>query len=172
MATRFKKKIITNVTLEQAQEASEQYAVTCNRLSKIEAKMNEEINKVKSRYQDDITDLSETLEEPKTVLEAFANEQKEAWGKKKSFELLHCIIGFRTSTPKVVKDKKFTWDAVTELVGKMFPNLVRTKKELDKESIIGLRDSKDFERVKEKCYIDVVQDETFFAVPKEEEVAV
>ena len=135
---RQKKKVFTEVSLDTAQEASETYAVTSNKLAKIEAKMNDEINKIKSKYQDNITDLKEALEEPMELLQVYAQEQKESWGKKKSLELLHCTIGFRTGTPKVVKDKKFTWDAVTELCSKLFPNLVRSKVELDKDAIISL----------------------------------
>lgn len=171
MATRQKKKVIQGVTLEAAQEASELYAVTSNKLAKIEAKMNDEINKIKSKYQDDITDLKENMEEPFQVLEVFAKENQEAWGKRKSTELLHCTIGFRTGTPKVVKDKKFTWDGITEIVSKLFPNLVRVKSELDKDAIIALRDEDGFKEIKEKCWIDVTQDETFFVSPKIEELA-
>jgi len=168
---RVKKKVFVEVKLDNAQSASELYAVTSNKLQKIEAKMNEEINKIKSKYQDTINDLTESLYEPMEMLQVFANEQKLTWGKKKSFELLHCIIGFRTGTPKVVKDKKFTWDGVTEMVSKLFPNLVRSKIELDKDTIIAMRDEDGFKQLKEKCYLDVVQDETFFVQPKVEELA-
>jgi phage host-nuclease inhibitor protein Gam len=167
---RAKKKVFTEVTFDNAQAASQQYAVTSNKLQKIEAKMNEEINKIKSKYQDDINELTESLVEPMEMLQVFAQEQKESWGKKKSIELLHCTIGFRTGTPKVTKDKKFTWDGITELVRKLFPNLVRVKVELDKENIIAMRDEASFAQVKEKCYIDVEQDETFFVIPKVEEL--
>ena len=167
---RQKKKVFTSVSIETAQEASELYAVTSNKLAKLEAVMNEQINKVKSKYQDDITGLKEDLEEPMEILQAYANENKDSWGKKKSLDLLHCMIGFRTGTPKVVKDKKFTWDAVTELVSKMFPNLTRSKVELDKDTIIAMRDQDGFMEIREKCYIDVVQDETFFVQPKVEEL--
>jgi phage host-nuclease inhibitor protein Gam len=167
---RTKKKQYVGVTLENAQSASETFAQCNNKLKKVEAKMNGEIDKIKSKYQDEITGLKESQEEPLEMLEAFALEQKDSWGKKKSLELLHTIIGFRTGTPKVSKNKAFTWEAVTELVSKLFPNLIRTKPELDKETIIALRDQDSFKELKDTCYIDVVQDETFFVQPKEEEL--
>ncbi len=168
--TRAKKKVISNVSLETAQEASEKYAQNSNKLQKIEAKMNEEINKVKSKYQDDITELQESLDEPMQILEVFAKEQQENWGKRKSTELLHCIIGFRTGTPKVTKDKKYTWELITETFTKLFPNLTRSKVEIDKDAIIAMRDEDGFKEIKEKCFIDVVQDETFFVQTKVEEL--
>lgn len=168
---RTKKHQYTGLTLEEAQQCSETYANANNRLKKIEAKMNGEIDKVKSKYLDEITLLTESMDFETDKLHFFANENKEAWAKK-SFDLVHTIIGFRTGTPKVIKDKKFTWDAVTELVSKIFPDLIRTKKELDKDVIIAMRDQDGFTELRQECYIDVVQDETFFVQAKEEEILV
>ncbi len=173
MATsRTKKKVLVNIDLDQAQEASETYAVNSNKLKKVEAKMNEEINRVKSKYQDDITALQDSLTEPVEVLQVFAKEQQAEWGKKKSMELLHCIIGFRTGMPKVIKDKKFTWDGINDIVSKVFPNLIRTKMELDKDAVIALSKGDGFDDIKKQCFIDVTQDETFYVEPKVEELAV
>jgi len=172
-----KKKVYANISLEKAQTASEQYATAQNSLSRLQAKMNEELNKVKSKYADKVNDLVEQLEEPTDILEAFAKEQKESWGKKKSFELLHTVIGFRTGTPKVSKDKKFTWDAVLELMKKnkeAFANFIRTKEEINKENILALKtdaDEKVLKLLKDECYLFIEQDENFFVEAKVEELA-
>lgn len=163
---REKKKIQSNVSIDKAQEASARYAECSTRLAKIEAKMNERINKVRDEYQDEITQLSEEKEQHFGVLEVFAKEQMKTWGKRKSLELLHSVIGFRTGTPKVIKDKKFTWDGIVELVKEKFPSLVRVKSELNKEAIIALRGEDDFFKLKKSCYVDVVQEETFYVEPK------
>lgn len=167
---REKKRVISNVTNDKAQEASARYAEITTKLSKIEARMNERINKIKDEYQDEITQLAEEKQQHFEVLEVYAKEQKDNWGKRKSAELLHSIIGFRTGTPKVTKDKKFTWEGIVELVKDKFPSLVRTKSELDKEAIIAMRDDDDFVKLKKSCYVDVVQDETFYVEPKVEEL--
>lgn len=170
--TRIKKRVISDVTAEQAQEASQLYATNYNKLEKIQAKMNEEINKVKDKYQDDITEITDNLEEPYETLQVFAREQKTQWGKKKSFELLHTTIGFRTGTPKVVKDKKFTWDAVLELMkkNKIFKAFIRSKEEINKEAILAEKNVAILGQLTEECYVSVDQDETFFVTPKIEEV--
>jgi phage host-nuclease inhibitor protein Gam len=168
-----KKATIANVTLEQAQEASEHYSQLSDKLIRIEGKMNEEINKVKSKYKDEITELQEQIEVPVEVLEVFAKEQQPSWGKKKSFELLHTVIGFRTGTPKVDKSKKFTWDGITELLvknGKKFSDFVRTKTEINKEAILALKDEQLLRELKDECYIEVVQTETFYVEAKREEI--
>jgi len=169
---RTKKRVFSNIKLEQAQDASRTFTANATRLAAIEARMNGEINKIKDKYQEEITELNNAQEEPTAILEAFASEQKTNWGKKKSFELLHSIIGFRTGMPKVTKDKRFTWEGITEIVKEKFPALVRSKDELDKEAIIALtKNEADFAKVKSKCYLDVVQDETFFVEAKKEDVA-
>jgi phage host-nuclease inhibitor protein Gam len=171
--SRIKKKTIANVSLEQANEASELFAVTHNSLSKVQAKMNEEINKVRSKYTEKITELQEQLEDPQEVLEVFAKEQQETWGKKKSLELVHCTIGFRTGTPKVCKEKKFSWDAVLELVKKsksLAKLFVRTKDELNKEAILSTKDEGVLSQLKQEAYIYIDQEETFYVEAKQEEV--
>ncbi|MGQ0738390.1 MAG: host-nuclease inhibitor Gam family protein [Bacteroidota bacterium] len=172
MAKRISKKTFANVTLEEAEKASNEFATGYNKLEKIEAKMNEEINKVKTKYQDEITDLKEELEEPNDILHVFAREQKNAWGKKKSLELLHTTIGFRTGTPKVIKDKKFTWEAVLELMKKntLMKPFVRTTEEINKESILAEKDEKLLKKLKEECYVEIDQDEKFFVTVKKEEI--
>jgi len=169
---RIRKKVIANVTLEQAQEASELYTTKTTALSLLEAEMNAEINEVKSKYQDQITELTEALEEPMETLQVYATEQRTHWGKKKSIQLLHTIIGFRSGNPKVDKKKSFTWDAVTILVKKCLPEFVRTKDELNKEAILALKPTdKRLEKLKDQCFISIGQDETFYVEAKKEEVS-
>jgi len=172
MATRKKKKVITHVTEEQAHQASSAYAEVDVSLRRVETEMDNKINAIKDKYQDKITLLQNSLSENFELLEAYAKEQKENWGKRKSIELLHSTIGFRTATPKVVKDRKFTWASITEIARKIAPDWVRSKYELDKDAIIAMRDEDGFKEKAEKCYINVQQDETFFVEPKKEEVLV
>lgn len=174
MATkRTSKKTFTNVTLEQAQEAAANFTKAKTELAKIEAKMNEEINKVKSKYADAIADQQNELEQPSDILEVYAKEQKSEWGKKKSLELLHATIGFRTSTPKVDKKKGFSWEAVLELIKKYpkFSHFVRTQEEVNKENILAEKDEKLLSELEDKAFVKIVQDEKFFIEPKVEEIA-
>lgn len=169
---RVSKTVIKDVSFEQAQQASEQFAIQRNKLDKIEAKMNEEINKVKAKYKEYISEIQEQLEEPMEVLEVFAKEQQSSWGKKKSMELLHTIIGFRTGQPKVVKDKKFTWDAVLELMKKnrVFKGFIRTTEEINKEAILSEKNEAVLNQLKEEAYVSIDQDEKFYIDVKKEEV--
>ncbi len=164
------KKVITSATREDAENAMSTLASINSQLKKLEAKIETEKQRIDEKYKDDIVSLQKQATEPKEVLEVWAKADCRNW-EAKSFDLVHGTIGFRTGMPKVEKNKKFTWDAVTELLSKHFPSLVRTKTEPNKEAIIAMRYDADFEKVIEKCYINVVQDETFFTQPKEEELA-
>jgi phage host-nuclease inhibitor protein Gam len=172
-ATKTKKKVFTNVTLEQAQEASRQYAVRQTQLASIEAKMNTEINKVKDKYKDQVTELKEMLDEPVAVLEAYATANKDSW-KKKSMELLHTVIGFRTGNPKVDKKSAFTWKAVLELLQQhKMKRFIRTIEEINKEEILALDAEKDkalLNQLKENAGVFISQDESFYVELKKEDV--
>jgi phage host-nuclease inhibitor protein Gam len=174
MSKRVTKKTIAAVTLEQANLASEQFAQTHTSLKKVEAKLNEEINKVRSKYQEEITELQEALEEPQETLEVFAKEQQANWGKKKSQELVHCIVGFRTGNPTVTKSKKVTWDGVVDLIKKnktLAKYFIRTKDELNKEAILATKDESILGQLEEEAFVSISQTETFYVEPKTEEVA-
>lgn len=170
---RVTKVTISNVSLEVAQQASNDFATKQNKLDSIEAKMNKEINAVKEKYQDDITELQEELQEPVQILEVFAKEQQSTWGKKKSMELLHTVIGFRTGQPKVSKDKKFTWDAVLDLMKKnrVFKGFIRSVDEINKEAILSEKNEAVLNQLKEDCYVSIEQDEKFYVEAKKEEIA-
>ena len=134
--------------------------------------MNEDIDKVKSKYETKVNDLKAAQKEPLETLEAYAKEQKATW-KDKSMEMLHTIIGFRTNPRKVDKKKGFTWDAVLELMqkSKVAKAFIRTKEEINKEAILGCENEAMLNQLKEDCQIMVVQDEQFYVKVKTEEVA-
>jgi phage host-nuclease inhibitor protein Gam len=165
---REKKKVYKDVTRELAEDAMGKFAVAANKISSIEAKMNQELQEIRDRYTDDLNKLEEQKNEQVEVLEAFAYEQQENWGKRKSMELLHGTIGFRTGTPKVKFEKGFNGKSVTAIMAEHFPDYVRSVQELDKEKLIANREEDGFASICKKAHIEVVQDETFFAESKQE----
>ena len=91
--------------------------------------------------------------------------------------MAHCIIGFRTGTPKLKTLKGFTWASVLELAKEFLPGYVRTSEEVAKDRLLADRDAKltidgaevpMVERMA-KCGVQVVQDEAFYVEPKSEE---
>jgi phage host-nuclease inhibitor protein Gam len=171
MATRAKRVLITAISHEEAEEAMAIFARCNTQLKGIEARLEEEKQQIDNKYLGEIAKLKTILEEQVEILQAYGQKFKDNW-KGKSTELLHGKIGFRTGNPKLIKDRKFTWDAVTELLKRAFPKYVRTAYEINKEALIALRDKAEFEEIKNSCYVDVVQDETFYAEAKTEDLSV
>lgn len=164
------KKVISAASREDAETAMAVVAKCNSHLKKIESQMELEKQRIDDKYIDQVLKLTKEKEVPMEVLEVFAKSDCRNW-EGKSFDLLQGTIGFRTNPPKLEKKKGFTWDAVTDLLKKYFPHLVRSKEEPNKETIIAMRDEKEFTKVAEKCFLSVVQDETFFIKTKEEELA-
>lgn len=161
--SKIKKTTQASVTLEQAEQAAQQFAKASNKLSTIEAAMNEAIEKVRSKYQEEILELKNQQEEVLPTLEAYAIATKDTWDGR-SMDLTHARIGFRIGTPKVDKLKGFTWDAVLALVKAnkaLARDFVRVKEELDKKAILDA-DPVTKKALEAKAKIIIVQDEIFY----------
>ncbi|ASZ11077.1 host-nuclease inhibitor Gam family protein [Chitinophaga pendula] len=172
MVKKAKKKKLQDITHEQAQAASAEYAACKNELEELEVKMNGKINKVKDDYAEAIIVLSEKCTDSAAVLEQYAKEQRASWGKRKSLEMLHTFLRFRTAPPSVGKSKKFTWEAVVELLKKnnSLSQFLRTKEEVDKTAILATKDAEILASLKE-CFITISSKEEFYIDIKKEEVA-
>ena len=171
MATRAKKKVLSNISKEQAEEAFANYSKADSRAEELTAKMEQEITKVREKYQDELSELSDTKRDEFDVLMTYAEENKELFSTKKSVELSHGVIGFRTGTHKLGKLKGFTWDDVKEKVAKLLPDFIRTKEEVNKEGLIAERDNPEVSKLFSRCGVVVEQDETFYVQPKKEAIA-
>lgn len=185
MATRQKKTVITGVTRETAEEAFAQYAKADASINKIQAEIELQCAKVREKWQQKLGELQCERECAFDTLQAFATEnQVELFAKKKSLEMTHGVIGFRTGTPKLKTLKGFTWASALELVKTFLPSsYVRKVEEIAKDKLLADRDLDDVQlteggqpsretTMKEamaKCGIQVVQDETFYVEPKRED---
>lgn len=183
MATRQKKTIVTGVTREAADEAFAQYAKAAAKSDKITAEIELQCAKIRERYQDQLAMLDGEKSKAFDTLQSFATEnQTELFAKKKSLEMAHGTIGFRTGTPKLKTLKGFTWASALELVRTFLPSgYVRTIQELAKDKLLADRDlekvslndqgndrTTTMSEAMSRCGIQVVQDETFFVEPKTE----
>ena len=184
MATRKKKTIITGVTREAADEAFGIYAKADASINKINAEIELACAKIRDKYADRLAHLSEEREAAFDRLQAFATEnQAELFTKKKSLEMAHGTIGFRTGTPKLKTLKGFTWASALNLVKNFLPSYIRQTEEIAKDKLLADRDvevmlgggdpnNRGYRPLREQmseCGIQVVQDETFYVEPKKED---
>lgn len=170
MATRQKKTLMQGISQEQANEAFAQYAKADAQIAKINADIELQCAKLRERYADRLTALDADRTQAFDVLQAFAVENKaELFTKKKSLDMAHGTIGFRTGTPKLKTLKGFTWASALQLVREFLPAFVRTTEEIAKDRLLADRDTEGMFDAMARCGITVVQDETFFVEPKSEE---
>jgi phage host-nuclease inhibitor protein Gam len=171
--TRSKKVVVTGVTREMAEGSFADYADADARQQRITAKMDVEITRIREKYQDELAKLQERKDADFEVMQTYAMENKDQlFSKKKSLEMVHGIIGFRTGQPKLKTLKGFTWNAVTNLLQEFLPGYIRATVEPTKDKLISDREIPEVAALFPKVGIYVDQDETFYIEPKKEEIAV
>ena len=185
MAKRQKKTVISGVTRESADVAFATYAKADASINKIQAEIELQCAKIREKWQDKLATLTTERDQAFDTLQAWATEnQAELFAKRKSLEMAHGVIGFRTGTPKLKTLKGFTWASALELVKTFMPNYLRLTVEIAKDKLLADREAdtvsiKEGESKKDvsmsyamaKCGIQVIQDETFFVEPKSEDAA-
>ena len=171
MAKREKKTIISGVTREVADEALATYAMADAQAAKIAADIELQCVKIREKYADKLAELEGQKATAFDTLQSYASENKgDLFTKKKSLDMVHGTIGFRTGTPKLKTLKGFTWASALTLVKEFLPGYIRQAEEIAKDKLLADRDYKNMPEQMAKCGIQVAQDETFFVEPKREEV--
>lgn len=179
---RQKKTIITGVTREAADEAFATYAKNDAQIQKINAEIELQCAKIREKYADRLSSLGTERDAAFDVLQSFATEnQAELFTKKRSLDMAHGVIGFRTGTPKLKTLKGFTWASALQLVKEFLPGYIRTTEEIAKDKLLSDRDitietspmegetvQVPMTRAVARCGLSVVQDETFYVEPKKE----
>ena len=170
MATRQKKTLIQGITAEQANDAFANYAKADAQINKINADIELQCAKIREKRADELTRLSDEREQAFDTLQAYAVEnQAELFTKKKSLDMAHGTIGFRTGTPKLKTMKGFTWASALNLVREFLPSFIRTTEEIAKDKLLADRDAEGMGEKMAQCGITVTQDETFYVEPKKED---
>lgn len=170
MAKREKKVIITGVTREAADEAFATYAKADAQAAKITADIELQCAKIREKYASKLAELDAERTKAFDTLQSFATEnQAELFSKKKSLEMAHGVIGFRTGTPKLKTLKGFTWASALQLVKEFLPDYLRQTEGIAKDKLLADRDVENMVPQMNKCGIQVAQDETFYVEPKKED---
>lgn len=184
MATkREKRTVIAGVTREKADEAFAAYAKSKAESEKIKAEIDRRCAEIREKYALRLSTLEADRDLNFNILQAYASENPDLFLKKKSLEMAHGVIGFRTGMPKLKTVKRLTWGAALTLVKRILPGYVRTSEEINKEALLADRDSEELIRVQTEsgngeeaitmteamklCGIEVVQDESFYVECKE-----
>ena len=177
MATKMKKPVITGVSDSQANDAFAEYAKSDASINKITAEIELQCAKVREKYAERLQQLGKERDDAFAILQSYAIENPSLFLKKKSYEMAHGVIGFRTGMPKLKLLKGFTWASALELVKRFLPGYVRTSEEVAKDRLLDDRDvefvslgvTEPMSKRMSDCGIQVVQEESFYVEPKTEE---
>ena len=170
MAKREKKTIVAGVTAEQFQESMACYALADSTVEKITAKMNMEITKIREKNANELADYEEIKATSFEVIQSYCMANKDVlFAKQRHMDTVHGKVGLRLGMPKLKTLPKFTWDRVLEKLDTIMPEFVRTKKEVDKESLLLNRDKAEIAKHLNEVGVYVDQEEAFFIELKKEE---
>jgi len=158
----------STISKEDAETAFAAFAEADAKQQKITATMDVQITKIREKYSDELTKLADDKQSNFEIIQTYATNNRDAFGNRKSMELTHGVIGFRTGTPKLKTLKGFTWPSVLNLLKEFLPAYVRVAEEPAKDRLLADREVPEVAMQFSKVGIMVDQDETFFVEPKKE----
>ena len=154
-------------TREQAVDFAREIAVLIVGKRAIEAEMDRELIRVRQVFEKAVADRSKEVEEKATVLETWAEANPDEFGKAKSVDLVHAVVGWRTGQPALKTAKGWTWKKVLQKMRSVagYEGFIRVKEEVDKEGIIAAREQLLAGDLLQMG-VRIVQAEAFFVEPK------
>lgn len=167
---REKKPVMKPASMEEVEQLFATYADADAKIVEINAKIDQKMTEIREKYADELRELSDKREDCFNAIQVFAESREDLFTGKKSIDLSHGTIGFRTGTPKLKLRKGFQWGSALELLKKFLPSYVRTAEEPAKDKLLADRDQPEVNEHLKTCGIEVVQDETFYINLKKEEV--
>ena len=163
---REKRVVVAGITADMAEEAFARYAKADAEKKRLEGEMELKIARVRETYQERLATLDAERDDAFLRLQTYATEQHDTlFDRRKSLEMTHGTIGFRTGTPKLKTLRGFTWASALVLVRELLPGYVRTVEEIDKARLIA--DRTEMEEQMGRCGLCVAQDESFYVEAKE-----
>lgn len=133
--------------------------------------MEERIRLVRAQFEERLAEANADAETEFELIADWAARNPGEFEKRKSLELTHGTIGFRTGMPKLKTLRGWTWDRVLEaLAVKRMTRYLREVVSVKKDLLLDERERIGEEGLKE-IGLKAVQDETFFVEAKREEAA-
>ena len=154
-------------TRDEAEAVMTELAVWVNHQRKLTARRDAKVLAINQEFEAGLTECAENLAAKTDLLRAWAETNPEQFPKGlKSIKLANGTLGFRTGTPKLaLLSRAWNWDKVLDKVQSLIPAFIRTKKEVDKEAILGHERTEVLINSLTGCGLKIVQDESFFIEP-------
>lgn len=137
-----KKRTATTIrTREELEAAVGEYAKHAFARASLVLEMDKRINAIRQEFDERVAELDGQLESMFGDLEAWAMLNPGEFVSKRSLELVHGVLGFRTGNPTLKCVKGVKWDHVLDmLMCNRMANYIRTTSEVNKDSVIADRE--------------------------------
>ena len=166
MSKRYTRKISRLLTKKEVEKVMEGYAQLEVEKEVLQQNYEEELNKLKARFEPQIAALNEHMEDQADQLQYYAETHYQQFKKHRSMSTAFGNLGFRLCPPKVKILEGYDLKEIVENVDQNKPELIVVKKSLNKEQILKHREEPEFIEMLHRLGLDVVQDESFFIEPK------
>jgi phage host-nuclease inhibitor protein Gam len=167
--TKKQKEKAAALTRDDLEAILRQLCLASVHLDEVEARMNEEIARVRTRFEADLNVYGSTYREHEAMAAAWAEAHPDEFASKKSLAFVHATIGFRLGNPTLKPIAGMTWDKVLDLVRRHAPQYVRVKEELDRAALISAAGELGAENLK-TIGLRPHQEERFFVEPHKDSV--
>lgn len=157
----------------KTREEMEEVVRTINELTQIRdsltVEMDAELTEVREQYAGKMFSAQTNLDKIMGFAKEWAEANKESFGDRKSIEMAHGVVGFRTGTPKLKPLAGMTWEKIKARLLNFGKGYTRTTVEVDKEAILADREALKAEGL-QALGVKVAQDESFYVEPKRESI--
>ena len=131
------------------------------------AQLDLELKVARENFEYHITAVTAEIDGHFESLNVWADGHPNEFGARKSIDMVHGQLGYRTGQPKLKLLRGWTWERVAAAVQQIVPKYMRVKVELAKDALLDDRDAFSKEQMAD-IGCSVVQDESFFVTPKQE----
>ncbi len=136
----------------------------------LKTEMDGRMMEIRAEYEGRLTEIESQTKEKLARAQDWAEAHPNEFGKRKSIEMFHGTVGWRTGTSKLKMLSGWTWAKVLEVLkfdGRQA--YIRIVEEVNKNAIIADREILAPDEMR-NMGIRVVQEESFFVQPKEEKI--
>jgi phage host-nuclease inhibitor protein Gam len=157
-------------TRPQAEAALGEVARLTIERNRVQLTMDEAIVAIREAHEGPLASLNKQIESQVELLEGWAAENAEEFGKLKSLEMQHGVLGWRRST-KLKTLAKWTWDRVLEKLESLGNDVfLRVKTEVNKDAIRDMAMSGEIDGDVLKVFgCRLAVEDTFFVEPSLEQ---
>lgn len=166
MKTKIRLTAPTLTTRADAEDAMHRLRILTIARAKMDLDKQRAIAAIEENCRPELEKADQQLDALAEQLKAWADAHPETFGKLKSLQLTHGLIGYRTGTPKLKTLKGWDWDRVLAALqdGGALSDYIRRNPEVDKAKLLADRETLGRDLL--ALYgITVAQDEAFFADP-------